>query len=283
MLRRPKPNPGPGLVFDHVSLNKRGSTLALEVPPGASVALMGLAGSGKSSLLKAILAERDPTRGTISRPEPALNVEEADWSRRDTPMSIARETLGRGSLQRATDALSTLGLWEVRQEACTSLSPGQQAAAIFLPVILSEPALIVCDHRLDHLDPQVLANLWLVLQEHRRRGAILVYATHRPDLGERADFVLILKSGQVSFSGTPEALRRTSVETELEVGTDNRSAARALADPFEVDIEETEGGLRLSAKEGQALAAKLLLEGYGDVRYIVQRNPSFSEALAKYL
>jgi ABC-type multidrug transport system ATPase subunit len=283
MLRRSKPAPGPGLIFDHVSLNKRGPTLALEVPPGSSVALMGVAGSGKSSLLQAISGERDPVRGAISRPGESMNVEEPDWARRDTPMSIAREILGRGSIQRATDALSTLGLWEVRQEACASLSPGLQTAASFLRVILSDPPVITCDHRLDHLDPQVLASLWPVLQEHRRRGTILVYSTYRPDLGERADFVLVLKAGQISFSGTPEALRRTSVETELEVATNNRPGTRALAEPFEVDIEETDVGLRISAKEGQALAAKLLLEGYGDVRYIVQRNPSFSEALAKFL
>lgn len=283
MLRRAKQNSGPGLVFDHVSFNKRGPTLALEVPPGSSVAIMGVAGAGKTSLLKAISGERDPLRGNISRPGTSLNVDEPDWARRDTPMSITRETLGRGSLQRATDALSTLGLWDVRQEACFTLSPSHQAAAIFLPAILKESPLITCDHRLDYLDPQVLANLWPVLQEQRRQGAILVYATHRHDLGERADFVLVLKAGQVSFSGTPETLRRTSIETELVVGTDNRPATRALADPFEVDMEDTEDGVRLSAKEGQALAAKLLLEGYGDVRYIIQRNPTFAEALAKFL
>ncbi len=111
----------------------------------------------------------------------------------------------------------------------------------------------------------------------------MVYSTHRHDLGERAEFVLILKGGQVSFSGTPESLRRTGIETELEVATDNRPGARAIAEPFEVDIEETPEGLRMSAREGQALAAKLLLEGYGDVRYVIQRNPTFVEALAKFL
>lgn len=282
MLRSPKTK-GSGLSFDHVSLAKKGPTLALDVPTGSTVAIMGPAASGKTALLEAIAGVSRVERGEIVRPETGFTLTSADWSRRESAMSTAREILGKNAAQKATDAISALGLWEVRQKPYLSLSPSQQAAAIFIPALLKEPKLLCSDHDFDHLDWPTLQNLWQVLADMRQRGLILAYTTHRPDLGEWADFVLILKNEQLVFSGTPESLKRTIAETTLEVATDNRPGAKAIADPFEVSIEETPDGLRMSTKEGQALAAKLLLEGYGDVKFLVQKPPTFAEAFSKLI
>lgn len=282
MLRSPKTK-GSGLSFDHVSLAKKGPTLALEVPPGSTVAIMGPAASGKTTILEAIAGKSGVARGEITRPESGFVLSSEDWSRRESAMSTAREILGKNSAQKATDAISALGLWEVRQKAYLSLSPSQQAAAIFIPALLKEPKLLCSDHDLDHLDWPTLQSLWQVLSDMRQRGMILAFSTHRPDLGERADFVLVLKNDQLVFSGTPESLKRTVAETTLEVATDNRPGVKAIADPFEVSIEETPEGLRMATKEGQALAAKLLLEGYGDVKFLVQKPPTFAEAFSNLI
>lgn len=282
MLRSPKAK-GSGLSFDHVSLAKKGPTLALDVPPGSTVAIMGPAASGKTSLLEAIAGKGGIARGDITRPESGFMLSSEDWSRRESAMSTAREILGKNSAQKATDAISALGLWDVRQKAYLSLSPSQQAAAIFVPALLKEPKLLCSDHDLDHLDWLTLQNLWQVLVGLRQGGMIFAFTTHRPDIAEWADFVLVLKSEQLVFSGTPESLRRTVADTILEVATDNRPGVRAIADPFEVAIHETPSGLRMQAKEGQALAAKLLLEGYGDVKFLVQKPPTFAEAFSKII
>jgi len=283
MLRKSAPPKGSGLTFDHVALTKRGPTLAMEVPAGSSLAIMGPAASGKSRMLAAACGSSDPVRGSVSRLDDALIVGDMEWSRRDTPMSLAREIVGKTGAQRVTDALTTLNLWEVRQKACNSLSPSQRRAVNFLPALLKEPTLVVADCNLDDLDLLLLESLWSALSNLCRKGMILVYTTNRPDLGERADFVLVVRDEQVVFSGTPDALRRTAADTEIEVFTDERPGVRAIADPFEVEIEQTESGLRMRAKEGQALVAKLLLEGYGDVRYLVQRPSTFAEALSRLM
>ena len=277
-MQRSLPPKGQGLFFDHVSLTKKGPTLALDVPPGSTLAIMGPPGAGKTTLLDAIIGSGGVPRGDISRPEPAISIGSIEWSRRESPMSAARDILGKNAAQKATDVLSALGLWDVRQKPFQALGPTHQAAAMFVPAILREPNLLCSDHDLDHLDWQTLQNLWQVLIGLRQKGLILAYTTHRPDLGEWADFILILKGEQVVFSGTPDSLRRTAADTILEIATDNRPGVRAIADPFEVAIEDTADGLRMKAKEGQALAAKLLLEGYGDVKFIVQRPPTFAEA-----
>lgn len=282
MLRSPK-SKGSGLSFDHVSLAKKGPTLALDVPAGSTVAIMGPAASGKSSLIEAIAGKGSVARGEISRPEAGFLLSSEDWSRRESAMSTAREILGKNSAQKATDAISALGLWEVRQKAYLSLSPSQQAAAIFVPALLKEPKLLCSDHDLDHLDWLTLQNLWQVLGDLRKKGMIFAFTTHRPDIAEWADFVLVLNAEQLVFSGTPDSLRRTVADTVIEVATDHRPGVRAIAEPFEVSIEETPDGLRMEAREGQALAAKLLLEGYGDIKFLVQKPPTFAEAFSKII
>lgn len=282
-MQRSPQSKGQGLVFDHVSLAKKGPTLALDVPPGSTLAIMGPPAAGKTALLDAICGVGGVARGNITGPDSAFGIGSIEWSRRESPMSAARDILGKNAAQKATDVISSLGLWEVRQKSFLSLSPSQQAAAMFVPAILREPKLMCSDHDLDHLDWQTLQSLWQVLTGLRQKGMILAYTTHRPDLGEWADFVLILKAEQVVFSGTPESLRRTVADTILEVATDHRPGVRAMAEPFEVAIEETPEGLLMKAREGQALAAKLLLEGYGDVKFIVQRPPTFAEAYANLL
>jgi ABC-type multidrug transport system ATPase subunit len=281
MLRSQRSSKPSGLSFAHVALGKRGPTLALDVRAGSTLAVMGLAASGKSKVLRICAGSESPARGEVIRHGKNVYIEEPEWMRRDTPISIARGLVGKGSLQRVSEAISALGLWDFRQKACVSLTRSQQSAASFLPALLGGADLVCIDQAFDNVDWLVLENLWSAFQELRRDGAVIAYATHRPDLGERADHVLVLKSESFAFSGSPETLKRTMGSTQLTVGTQNRPGVRAIADAFDVELEETSDGLRITAKEGQALAAKLISEGYGDVRYILQRAPTFAEALAR--
>jgi ABC-type multidrug transport system ATPase subunit len=283
MLRSAKSAPGSNLAFDHVALAKRGPTLALEVPPGTALAIMGPASSGKSALLAAVAGTKSPARGTVSRPNSVMVLDDEDWSRRETPTSLAREIIGKNANQRTTDALLALNLWEVRQKSLHSLGAAQRVAAQFLPAILANDALICVDHQLDHLDVPVGQSVWSAMLDRRRDGAIVAYSTHRPELGELADIVIVLKDEQIVFSGSPNELKRTAASTELEIFVEGANDIRAIADPFEIEVEETEHGLLMRTKEGQALAAKLLMEGYGSVKYVIQRPPTFAEALARLL
>jgi hypothetical protein len=54
---------------------------------------------------------------------------------------------------------------------------------------------------------------------------------------------------------------------------------RQLAEPFVVEVSETPQGLTLRTAEGQALAAKLLTEGYGVVKSIHTRPKTLAETL----
>jgi hypothetical protein len=89
----------------------------------------------------------------------------------------------------------------------------------------------------------------------------------------------VLRAKELRFAGTPDELLRTMASHRLTVSTEHALGVRAIAEPFEVSIQQTPEGLEFRASEGQELAAKLLLEGYGDVRFVIARPATFAEAL----
>lgn len=279
--KKPAATTSARLVFDHVALSKKGPTLAMNVPVGGTVAIVGPAASGKSSLTRVILGEVKPERGTIVREEAMTTARIDEWGRRDRPQAMAKEASDRISNEAIADLLTSLGLWEFRQQACAKLSQSQQAAARLIEPLASDAATIVLDGDLDILDPWCIEGLWSYLRQRTGEGKSLIFATQRPDLAERADFVIVLKNQQLVFAGSPDSLVRTAAPSEITVSAEDQPGVLALTEAFAVTIEETSEGTIYSTTEGQQLAARLLLEGYGNVRYLIKRTPSFRESLLK--
>jgi ABC-type multidrug transport system ATPase subunit len=183
------------------------------------------------------------------------------------------------SIQNATEALTATRLWDVRHLPVVELSPSQAAAAELLEALLSDAEIALIDGQLDALDPWTLPGVLELLRNQRSNGRTLIVSTHRADLVRELDAVIVLRDSQVRFAGTIEDLLRAGPPHTLEVATDNQAGVRALVAPFRVSIRPLENGVRLEAPEGQELAARLLLEGYGDVKFVVLRPPTIEEAL----
>lgn len=262
------------LTLDGVALRNEGPTLTLSVRAGQAVAIMGPTRSGKSSLLRVCAGREKPARGrTTAAGDFALAGE--GMGRRTRVSSLAKAT----GHPKANDLLVALGLWEVRNEAVPDLAPGHQAAAELLMPLLSEASLIGIDGELDRLDPWSHARAWETLAGIRRRGGGVLVVTDRPETAALCDVVVVLRDRRVVFAGTVDALRRLGPPHELTVTTERQAGVRALVSPFEISIQETPEGLRMEARDGQELAARLLKEGYGDVKYLISRAPSVDEGL----
>lgn len=263
------------ISLEGVALRNDGPTLTLRVRAGESVAIMGPTRSGRTSLLRAFLGRERPAQGRVSlNGETALGGE--DLSRRQKVSAVARAT-GHPS---ALDRLATFGLSEVRNEAVGDLSPGHRAAAEMLGPLLSRSEIVGLDGSLDRLDPWALASAREMLRGLKARGRSLIVVTDRPDIAAECDSIVVLRERRVRFAGSPEALRRLGPPHELTVTTERQAGVRALVAPFEVSIAEVPEGLRMEARDGQELAARLLREGYGDIRFIVDRAPSLEEGLS---
>jgi ABC-type multidrug transport system ATPase subunit len=194
--------------------------------------------------------------------------------------NLARKGVGiANSAAKATDILVATRLWDVRHSAVADLTPSQTAACELIEPLASGADLIVIDGQLDRLDPWTLRVVLDYLGTLRGHGAAFVIATNRPDLIGAFDAVVVLKDLAVRFAGTVDDLVRSGPPHTLNVATENRPGVQALVAPFEVSVRETQDGVRLEAAEGQSLAARLLLEGYGDVKFVVIRPPTVEEAL----
>ncbi|MES1228013.1 MAG: hypothetical protein ABUL72_05035, partial [Armatimonadota bacterium] len=91
--------------------------------------------------------------------------------------------------------------------------------------------------------------------------------------------VIVTRHKGAVFAGTVRELVQMARPTEVRVETVDNGAVTAMADAFALSIHAEKGSMTITTHDGQALAARLLTEGYGSVRSVVVRQPTVSEAL----
>lgn len=262
------------LRLQRLAIDTKGHAASLSLAPGESLAIIGPSGSGKSRFLAAALGLVRAERGETQVEEFVLA--RPIGSKRATPQGLGKSS--RAGSDRLTEALTATGLWEARAQSIASLSPNQRLAAEIAELILSEAPLLAIDQQADALDEWTLKLTMERLRGLVREGRGLVLATNRLSLAAECDWVIALRARQVRFAGRLRDLVVAGEET-IEVETDDQPGVRALVEPFATQIESMDEGLRFTASRGQELAAKLLLEGYGDVRAVFLRRKGKFEAL----
>ena len=196
------------------------SGLSLALAPGASLALTGRSGSGKSSLLHCLGGLLPPQEGTVTwQPEGAASVilsaaEEgarAAFRRQHlgfvfqffhlVPTLTALENVafmaelaGLGApRERAEAMLEAVGLADRRHAFPETLSGGEQQRVAVARALVHGPAAVLADEPTGNLDAQTAETVAEVLfTQTRAAGASLVLVTHDAALAARADHTLAL-------------------------------------------------------------------------------------------
>ncbi len=273
----------PSVNLHGVALDAQGGVIDLRLDSRRSLAVFGPAGSGKSALLRVCAGLQAPARGRAELHGRVAYAAPDSAAKKKVPQDLAKAASGAGGASRAAEALGALGLWDLRRRQVSQLSPGQQAACDLLGPLSSLADVLVLDGLLDRLDPWAFRATLDLVQKRVAQGAILVLATNRPELAARTDSLVVLKDRRVAFAGSFRELELRAGTCELEVETHDQEGVRALCEPFCVELRESNGLLTIRAKDGQELAVKLLLEGYGDVRSVVLRSPTPAELLERTL
>jgi ABC-type multidrug transport system ATPase subunit len=273
----------PLVKFDSVAWREGGRTLSLELWPGEAYAVVGRAGSGKSWMLESIQGQTRPVLGKISVEGGVAAPVELAPKRKVTPMDLAKSGRGRIDSARLVRVISAVGLWEERDEAIQRLSPSQAVAACLLPALLSSARVVVMDGHLDVLDPVALAETLDLMREEGKAGRGFFIATQRPDLVESFGQLVALRAGESVFAGSVRELIGRSRPSTVHVTTDQASTVRTMVEPLSVSVKVGPGRLEITAHNAQALAARLLTQGYGDVDSIVIQEPTVADALIELL
>lgn len=198
--------------------------VTLNVPRGATWAVVGPNGAGKSTLFGLALGFLRPTDGTvrIDGREPRAYIRRhgagylperfslpGEWPVRDALHGLARlDRLRRGAGRAADDALERFGLAPHADKPFAELSHGLRQRVGVAQALLAVRALVVLDEPTEGLDPLWRIQLRDAVGELHARGATVLVASHDLAEVERiATDVTVLERGTV---------RRTFAATEHE-------------------------------------------------------------------
>jgi len=220
-------------------------------------------------------------------------------SRKGGSQRMAESRLAAPSPSIATEVLVSLGLWEVRNEPVGNLTPGQRAALTSLPLLLlarkdrNQPSdtladrlrplrglLIILDELCDRTDRWTREVILDSIDSIAEQGATVLMVSQLTEVASRCGSIIAMRDLKPVFVGSIAQFVKRSRPVSFEVCGERMTGLRAMVEPFAVKVEEIPGGIRFEAYEGQELAAKLMLEGYGDVKYVVRNSPRLSDALS---
>lgn len=206
--------------------------------PGEFIAVLGANGSGKSSLLRAIVGEVPLAGGQIAIGGKAarrgshnigyipqrLAIDDAApiTARNLVRLGIDGHRWGIGLLgaraaqRRAKDLLAAVGVADRAHAPITELSGGELQRVRLAQALGGNPGLVLCDEPLAALDLASAGRVVALIDQYRREtGATVLFITH--DINavlEVADRVLYLAGGQFTL-GTPEEVFTSATLSRL--------------------------------------------------------------------
>ncbi|KAH8352145.1 hypothetical protein KR084_002249, partial [Drosophila pseudotakahashii] len=198
------------------------SGLSFEVQPGTIVAVMGATGSGKSSLVQAILGELKPEFGQI-KPNGSMSYSPQEpWLFSGTvrqnilfgqPMDRRRyaQVVEKCALKRDFELLPFKDKTVVGERGA-SLSGGQRARITLARAVYREASIYLLDDPLSAVDTQVARHLFEQCVRGYLRGRTVVLVTYQQQFLQLVDQIVILEKGQVSAVGTYETLLKKGVD-----------------------------------------------------------------------
>jgi len=197
---------------------------------GSGIGVIGPSGSGKSSLVRALVGVWTPVRGKVRLDGAALDQWSSDVLGRHIgylPQDVelfagsVAQNISRFDPDASSDdiivAAKEAGVHDMiikmREgydtqigEHGTALSAGQAQRVALARALYGKPFLIVLDEPNSNLDSEGDEALTRAVRTSRERGAIVVVVAHRPVGIEAVDQLLVLKEGRMQVFGSKETV-----------------------------------------------------------------------------
>ena len=200
--------------FDgHTALSNVNLTLTAK-----SIAVIGSNGSGKSTFARLLNGLVKPTSGLVTVEGEPAGTENAGFLFsnpdlqivmptvfEDVAFSLSHSKLSKDEVRgRVEVALTQVGILELQESNCHTLSSGQKQLLALASNIVREPKLLVADEPTTLLDLPNTKRITKLL--HSLPLEQLVIVTHDLDLAATCDEVIWFSSGSVRMRGKPKAV-----------------------------------------------------------------------------
>ncbi len=204
--------------------------VSLQVPEGASVAILGKSGSGKSTLMHVMSGLDRPEAGQVlidGKDILRLKQKEVDKFRAEKigfifqsffvqgnesvydnvslPLEIAGLPVGKRKA-RVQAALEAVELADKIKNKAKDLSGGQKQRLAVARAIANEPNIIFADEPTGNLDSLTGEKVEDMLFDYNKdKGVTLIIVTHDPELAAKCDMLVSIRDGKI------ESIKQKSV------------------------------------------------------------------------
>jgi ATP-binding cassette subfamily F protein uup len=200
-------------------------SLSLTISAGDRLGVVGINGTGKSTLLRVLAGAAEPESGTVRR---GRGVRIGLLNQRPTlPPGTVRAAVGPG--WEASEILERLGMGGLADADVATLSGGQAKRVALARVLVSEVDLLVLDEPTNHLDIDAIG--WLEARLARFRGGLVLVTHDRHVLDRVTTRMLELDQGRgyAHDGGYVSYLDARAERVEREAGAESvrKNLARA--------------------------------------------------------
>ncbi|BBY33666.1 amino acid ABC transporter ATP-binding protein [Mycolicibacter minnesotensis] len=200
----------------------------LDVPAGATAAVIGPSGSGKSTMLRTLNRLHEPDAGDIALGGRSVLADDPDELRQRIGMVFQHFNLfphrtvldnitlaprklrgmsGDEARELALSLLDRVGLKNKAGSRPSALSGGQQQRVAIARALAMQPQVMLFDEATSALDPELVKGILALIAELGADGMTMVVVTHEMSFARSAsDTVVFMDRGKVVESGPPDQI-----------------------------------------------------------------------------
>jgi len=194
----------------------------LQIKEGEFVAIMGVSGSGKSTMLNILGCLDKPTSGDYYLDGVNVNTMDKDALARlrnkklgfvfqaynllprttalenvELPLFYNSRVKGKERLERSVNALEAVGLKDRMDHMPNQLSGGQQQRVAIARSLVNNPVLILADEPTGNLDTRTSFEIMELFQDLNDKGRTIIFVTHESDIARFAKRNVLFRDGKI--------------------------------------------------------------------------------------
>lgn len=258
--------------------------ISFNVREGELFAFLGLNGAGKSTTINIMCGSLNKDEGTIIIDDKDI---EKDLNKIKSSIGIVFQNFVLDKNLTAYDNLKTralmygmnkesfnnklkeltslLDLEDILKRPLSKLSGGQRRRIDIARALIHSPKILILDEPTNGLDPTTRIMVWNVINKLRKDTSLTVFlTTHYMEEASEADYVVILDSGKIVASGSPNDLKNEYAKDFIKIyfNEDNKSKIIEFLDENKLKHVESKEYFEIEIDDVKT-ARKLIVENPG--------------------